>query len=52
MSGTAYTQIQEALSYFDATKETQVTGMGTTKTEYIIRFPDEQSIKLAQDNPE
>lgn len=26
--------------------------MGTTKTGYIVRFPDEQSAKLARDNPE
>jgi len=48
----ACTQIQDALSHSEPTKETRVAGVGTTKTGYIVRFPDEQSAKLARDNPE
>jgi hypothetical protein len=48
----ACTQIQDALSHSEPTKETRVAGVGTTKTGYIVRFPDEQSAKLARNNPE
>jgi hypothetical protein len=44
--------IYSALLHIEATKDTKVTGIRTTKTGYIIRFRDEQSITMAQNNPE
>jgi len=45
-------QIQDALSHSEQTKEARVAGVGTTKTGYLVRFPDEQSAKLARNNAE
>ncbi|GFF84625.1 zinc knuckle domain protein [Aspergillus udagawae] len=44
--------IRSALSHAEATKDTKVAGIGTTKTGYVIRFRDEQSATTARNNPE
>jgi hypothetical protein len=44
--------IQEALRKTDTTKDVKVAGVGTTKTGYVIRFKDEQSIAAAKANTE
>jgi hypothetical protein len=36
----------------EATKDTEVAGIGTTKTGYIIWFRNEQSATTARNNPE
>ncbi|KAI3015386.1 hypothetical protein CBS147347_11193 [Aspergillus niger] len=48
----ANTRIRAALSHAEATKNTEVAGIGTTKTGYVIRFKDEQSATTARNNPE
>ena len=48
----ANTRIRAALSHAEATKDTEVAGIGTTKTGYVIRFKDEQSATTARNNPE
>jgi len=45
-------RIRAALGKVEATKETQVAGVGTTKTEYIVRFKDQRSAEAARDNSE
>ena len=44
--------IRAALDKADATKETQVVGVGTTKTGYIVRFKDQKSTEAARNNSE
>lgn len=43
----ANTKIQSVLLSTDTTKDTQVAGIGTTKTGYMIRFRDAQSAEMA-----
>ena len=45
-------RIRAALNKAEATKETQVVGVGTTKTGYIVRFEDQKSIEAARSNNE
>jgi regulator of replication initiation timing len=42
--------IRDALQKTKATKEVQVAGVGTTKTGYVIRFKDSQSMETARTN--
>jgi hypothetical protein len=44
--------IRSALLHAEATKDTEIAGIGTTKTGYVIRFRDEQSAMMARNNPE
>jgi hypothetical protein len=44
--------IRSALLHAEATKDTEIAGIGTTKTGYVIRFRDEQSATMARNNPE
>ena len=49
---TANTCIRTALQRVEATKETQVSGPGTTKTGYVIRFKDLASKEAAKQDTE
>lgn len=44
--------IRAALDKTEATKDTQVVGVGTTKTGYIVRFKDHTSTEAARSNNE
>ncbi|KAF4233525.1 hypothetical protein CNMCM6805_009182 [Aspergillus fumigatiaffinis] len=46
----ASAKIRSALLSSDTTKDTQVAGVGTTKTGYVIRFRDAQSAEMARSN--
>jgi FtsZ-binding cell division protein ZapB len=46
----ANAKIRSALLSSDTTKDTQVAGVGTTKTGYVIRFRDAQSAETARSN--
>jgi hypothetical protein len=46
----AIAHIQNALSKTQVTQETQVMGVGTTRTGYVIRFRDQNQAETARDN--
>lgn len=45
-------RIRAALDKAEATKDSQVAGVGTTKTGYIVRFRDQKSMEAARSNSE
>jgi hypothetical protein len=49
---TANTYIRTALLNAPPTQDAQVTGIGTTKTGYVIRFKDPESAEVARNNTE
>jgi hypothetical protein len=48
----ANTHIRTALLNAPSTQDTQVAGIGTTKTGYVIRFKDPESAEVARNNTE
>jgi hypothetical protein len=48
----ANTHIRTALLNAPITQDTQVAGIGTTKTDYVIRFKDPESAEVARNNTE
>jgi hypothetical protein len=48
----ANTHIRNALANAEATKRVQIAGIATTKTGYVIRFKDQQSMETARTNTE
>jgi hypothetical protein len=49
---TTNTHIRTALSNAPSTQDAQVAGVGTTKTDYVIRFEDIESAEAARNNVE
>ena len=46
----AHEEISKALSGSEKTKNIQITGVAIIKTGYIVRFRDEQSVKIARND--